>query len=81
MQGSIEVSPGMKAPFSMKIKDQKKVRFELEIQGMKMITACDGESGWKIVPFAGKTDPERMSAEEIKDSKEQADVTGDLIQL
>ncbi|MFN8165019.1 MAG: outer membrane lipoprotein-sorting protein [Bacteroidia bacterium] len=78
MTGSIEVSPGMKAPFSIEIKDNKKMRFELEIQGMKMVQACDGDSGWKVVPFTGKTDPERMSPEEVKDSKEQADITGDL---
>ena len=78
MTGSVEVGPNMKAPFSMIMKDKTKSRFELEIQGMKMITAVSGDSGWKVVPFTGKTDPERMSPEEVKDSKEQADFTGDL---
>lgn len=76
--GSMEIAPGMKAPFSISMKDKNKMRFEMEIQGMKMIQAIDGDSGWKVIPFTGKTDPERMSPEEIRASKEQADYTGDL---
>ena len=54
------------------------MRFELELQGMKMIQALEGDSGWSINPFAGKTDPERMDPEAIKESKDQADFTGAL---
>lgn len=78
MTGSIEIAPNMKAPFTMYMKDKTKSRFELELQGMKMVTAVAGDSGWKIQPWTGKTDPERMSPEEIKDAKDQADFTGDL---
>lgn len=78
MTGNIDIGPNMKAPFTMYLKDKTKSRFELEFQGMKMITAVDGDNGWKIAPFMGKTDPERMSAEEVKESKDQADFTGDL---
>lgn len=78
MNGSIEIAPGMKAPFVMYFKNKNKFRFELEVQGLKMIQALDVDSGWSIVPFSGKTDPERMSEEEIKSSKQQADFTGDL---
>ena len=78
MSGSLDLAPGMKAPFTIAMMDRTKMRFELEIQGMKMIQALDGDSGWKVMPFQGKTDPERMSEEEIRSSKEQADYTGDL---
>lgn len=78
MHGSIEIAPNMTAPFTMFFKDKNKFRFELELQGMKMIQALDGDSGWSVMPFMGKMDPERMSAEEIKSAKEQADFTGDL---
>lgn len=76
--GSVEVGPNMKAPVTMYFKDKNKMRFEMELQGMKMIQALDGDSGWSIVPFSGKTDPERMSPEEVKSTKQQADFTGDL---
>ncbi len=78
MSGNIDIAPGMKAPFTMFFKDKNKFRFELEVQGMTMIQALDVDSGWSIVPFTGKTDPERMSPEEVKSSKQQADFTGDL---
>lgn len=78
MTGNIDIAPGMKAPFTMFFKDKNKFRFELEVQGMTMIQALDVDSGWSIVPFSGKTDPERMSPEEVKSSKQQADFTGDL---
>jgi len=78
MNGSIEIAPGMKAPFIMYFKNKNKFRFELEVQGLTMIQALDVDSGWSIVPFSGKTDPERMSEEEVKSSKQQADFTGDL---
>ncbi len=78
MTGNIDIAPGMKAPFIMYFKDKNKFRFELEVQGLTMIQALDVDSGWSIIPFSGKTDPERMSPEEIKSSKQQADFTGDL---
>lgn len=78
MTGNIDIAPGMKAPFTMYFKDKNKFRFELEIQGLTMIQALDVDSGWNVVPFSGKTDPERMSPEEIKSAKQQADFTGDL---
>ncbi len=78
MTGSIDIAPGMKAPFVMFFKDKNKFRFELEVQGMTMIQALEVDSGWSVVPFSGKTDPERMSPEEVKSSKQQADYTGDL---
>lgn len=78
MSGSLDLAPGMKAPFTMTMMERTKMRFELEIQGMKMVQALDGDSGWKIMPFQGKTDPERMSEEEVRSTKEQADYTGDL---
>lgn len=76
--GSVDIGPNMKAPFTLYLKDKTKSRFELEIQGMKMVNALDGDSGWNVVPFSGKMDPERMNPEEVKQSKKQADFTGDL---
>src|ERR1043166_8736307 len=54
MTGNIDIGPNMKAPFIILMKDKTKFRFEMEIQGMKMIQALDGDSGWAIVPFGGK---------------------------
>jgi outer membrane lipoprotein-sorting protein len=78
MTGNIDIGPDMKAPFTIFMKDGSKVRFEMELQGMKMVQSLDGDSGWYINPFGGKNDPERMSPDAIRESKEEADFTGPL---
>ena len=51
---------------------------DMTIQGMTMVTAFSGESGWYISPFEGKTDPEKMNEDMIKQSKQETDITGPL---
>jgi len=46
---------------------------------MTGIQAYDGEVGWQVMPFMGKTDPEKMSAEQLEQMEEQADFDGALI--
>src|SRR4030095_13504997 len=36
------------------------VRGEASLQGMTQIQAYDGKEGWKVSPFFGRKDPERM---------------------
>src|SRR6185436_13052399 len=78
MTGNIDIGPDMKAPCTIYLKEGKKMRFELDVQGMKLVQAIDGDSGWYINPFGGKSDPERMPPDMLEDSKEQADFTGPL---
>src|SRR5438874_112068 len=77
MTCSVDIGPDMKAPFTMYIIN-KGMRTEFEIQGMKLIQALDGDSGWYINPFQGKKDPERMSEEQIRQSKDEVELTGSL---
>jgi len=78
MTGNIDIGPEMKAPFTIYFKNGNQFHFEMELQGMKMVQALSGDSGWYINPFGGKTEPERMSSDQVKDSKDQADFTGPL---
>ncbi len=55
------------------------VRTELSLQGMTMVQAYDGKEGWKISPFQGRKDPEKMSADDLKSLIEDAEVDGPLI--
>src|SRR5207249_8966178 len=41
-------------------------RTEASLQGMTQIEAYDGKDGWKVSPFFGRKDPERMSADDVK---------------
>lgn len=73
MTGMAEVGPGLQAPVTMEVKRPAMTRLELTVQGMTMIQAYDGTTGWQIVPFQGKKDAEPLSADDLKDVQEQAD--------
>ena len=46
---------------------------------MTLVQAYDGTEGWKISPFQGRKDPEKMSADEAKSLIEDAEVDGPLV--
>ncbi len=70
---------GMEAPFTMTKSRPEKMRIEFTIQGMTGVQAYDGTTGWMVMPFMGKKDPEVLPAEMLKDVKEQADFDGPFI--
>jgi hypothetical protein len=78
MVANVDIGPNMKAPMTMYIVNDKAFRMELEFQGMKMINAYEGETGWYINPFGGKKDPENMNAEQIRETKNELDLSGSL---
>ncbi len=78
MHGVMLMGP-MEAPFTIYFKRPGKVRMEFEVQGMKGIQSYDGETGWAVMPFMGKTDPEKMAEDQLKDLKNMADFEGPLI--
>jgi hypothetical protein len=55
-----------------------RVRTEAVLQGMTLVQAYDGSSGWKISPFQGRIDPEKMSTDEAKSLVEDAEIGGPL---
>ena len=69
---------GMEAPFVYEWKAPDKVRIEFTIQGMTGVQAYDGESGWLLMPFMGKTDAEKMAPEDAAQIKDDADFRGPL---
>ena len=55
-------------------------RIEATLQGLTLVQAYDGKEGWKINPFQGRKDPEKMSADDAKDlSEDAADFMGPLV--
>ncbi|PYL66874.1 MAG: hypothetical protein DMF20_05190 [Verrucomicrobia bacterium] len=46
---------------------------------MTQIEAYDGKEGWKVSPFFGRRDPERMSADDVKALVEDAEMDGPLV--
>ena len=55
------------------------VRTEGTLQGMTQIEAYDGKEGWKISPFQGRKDPEKMSTDDVKSLMEDAEIDGPLV--
>ena len=70
---------GMQAGFTQVFKRPMKIRIEASIQGLTMIQAYDGQSGWQVIPFTGKKDAEPMAADDLKNFQEQADFDGPLV--
>jgi outer membrane lipoprotein-sorting protein len=79
MTGKMVMGQGMEAPFVMEVARPNKMRMEFTIQGMTGVQAFDGKSGWSVMPFMGKKEPEAMSAEESKQYSDQADIDGVLV--
>jgi len=55
------------------------VRTEASLQGMTQIQAYDGKEGWKVSPFFGRRDPERMAADDVKALVEDSEIDGALV--
>src|SRR5438067_6355290 len=55
------------------------VRTEATLQGMTAVEAYDGKDGWRISPFKGRKDPEKMSADDVKPLMEDAEIDGPLV--
>ncbi|MGD9252835.1 MAG: hypothetical protein PVG92_02750 [Holophagae bacterium] len=69
----------VEAPVVLEFKRPEKVRLEFTMQGMTAIQAYDGEVGWSVMPFMGKTEPEEMAEDQLKDIKQMAELEGPLV--
>jgi hypothetical protein len=60
-------------------KRPNEVRTEATLQGLTAVQSYDGKEGWKISPFQGRKDPEKMSADDTKPLIEDAEIDGPLV--
>ncbi len=80
LQGKMVVNDGkLELGYVVVKKRPGAVREETTLQGMTLIQAFDGTEGWKISPFQGRKDPEKVSADDAKELIEDAEVDGPLI--
>ena len=68
-----------KAQIVEEIERPGKIRTEFIIQGMTQIEAYDGKVGWRVNPFGGRRDAERLSEDDTKDMVVDADIDGPLV--
>src|SRR5947209_339136 len=55
------------------------VRYDFGLQGLDVVQAYDGTGAWKINPFQGRKDAERMSADEARQFADAGLVEGPLL--
>ena len=78
--GKLIVNEGqLQLAYAQTKKRPGEVRSEFSLQGMTAVQAYDGKEGWKISPFQGRKDPEKMSADDIKPLMEDAEIDGPLV--
>jgi hypothetical protein len=54
-------------------------RDEATVQGLTQVQAWDGNEAWRISPFQGRKDPERLSSEDAKSLADDAAIGGQLV--
>jgi hypothetical protein len=72
------VQGGLEIPFIQMAKRPDKVRVQGTFQDLTFIQTYDGSQGWNLNPFAGSTEAQPMSEDELKTMKYQSDIDGML---
>lgn len=70
---------GTEMKFTQMGKRPDRLRFEMAWQGLTSITAYDGSVGWRVRPFRGRLDPEKIAADDLKSLQLDADMDGPLV--
>jgi hypothetical protein len=76
--GKMKMGP-MEVPITLTKARPESVRMDFTVQGMTGSQAYDGTTGWAVMPFMGKKEPEKMSDDMLKAIKEEADFDGSLV--
>ena len=81
MSGKLDAGgkSNVQLPFVMKLKRPRMLRLEIQFQGKTAIQVYDGENGWKVRPFLGRSEVESYSAAELQIAADQQDIDGLLI--
>ena len=59
--------------------DNCAVRVDATLQGLTVVQAYDGKDAWRINPFEGRKDAERMGADETRELADQGSIDGELL--
>jgi len=77
--GTMTLGPGMEVPFVMEQKRPGSLRMEIALQGMTVVQAYDGKTGWMLTPLQGRKDPEPIPEDALRQIDLQADMDGPLV--
>jgi outer membrane lipoprotein-sorting protein len=80
MKATGKITPqGLEIPITLQQRRPGMVRMDATFQGKSMVQAYDGTTAWKIDPFQGNPDPEKVAGDDLKDLEEQSDLDGPLV--
>ena len=80
LEGRLLVNGGQLTLQWVEIKSRPdRIRQEATLQGLTSISAWDGTESWRVNPFGGRKDPERVPLEDSKGLLEQAAIDGVLV--
>ena len=79
IEGAFLSEDGKAGTYTLDTKLPNRYYSELQLGEKNLIEAYNGKEGWKVSPFFGRKDPERMSADDAKALIEDAEIDGPLI--
>lgn len=79
MAGHISLGPNAAGLLIFEAKRPGKVREELQLDDKLIVRTSDGVSGWSLNPFSEKTGPEPLSAEEMSNMEQKADIDHPIV--
>lgn len=74
-----DAAAGMTIGWSLTAVRDKAARMDVSVMGMTQVVVVNGDSGWNTNPFAGVTDPEPITADQVGTLKEMTDIDGTLV--
>lgn len=78
MEGNISVQ-GMEIPITIYQAHNAGTRLEISVSGMTGYVVTTPTEGWTYLPFNGMTAPEAMSPDQVKESADNLDLEGPLM--
>lgn len=72
-------APGMTIGMTMVAVRDKSLRMDVSVMGMTQTTVVNGNAGWSTNPFMNKTEPEPLTADQVKSMSDMTDVDGTLV--
>ena len=78
MTGSL-TAQGTQIGVVVTAEENKGARQDITVSGMSGYAFMTPTQGWTYMPFAGQQKPEAMTADQVKEAKDDLDIQGDLV--
>jgi hypothetical protein len=76
LAGQMDLGQEMVVPYVLVQKRPGKMCLQFEFDGETTTQCTDGDSGWKVAPFRGRSTPEPMTEVEFRETADSADPYG-----